>query len=192
MERTYPRTGEPCNTTLLELAGEGDTEAWRQLVDRFSPLVWSVARAQGLGRMDAADVYQTTWLRLVEHLGRLRDPAAVGGWLVATARHEAIRVSRRGARERPVEDHGLDQSATDLDTPEAALLLSEEHRGVLRAFVQLSDRCQRLLRVLSASPTTSYAEVAAELDMPVGSLGPTRGRCLKHLRQLLEGDDDER
>lgn len=190
MERTRPRTDEPSNTTLLELASQGDTDAWRQLVDRFSPMVWSVARAQGLGRMDAADVYQTTWLRLVEHLDRLRDPAAVGGWLVATARNEAIRVSRRGARERPVEDHRMDEPATDLDTPEAALLLSEEHRGVLRAFAQLSERCQRLLRVLSASPTTSYTEIAAELDMPVGSLGPTRGRCLTHLRQLLEGDDE--
>lgn len=189
MEQTYPRTDEPSNAVLVEQAGRGDTDAWHQLVQRFSSLVWSVARSQGLDRIDAADVYQTAWLRLVEHLDRLRDPAAVGGWLVATARNEAIRMSRYRSRERPTEDTAVEEPAADRDHPEIALLLDEERRGVLRAFTQLSHRCQRILRVLAACPVTSYEDVAKELDMPVGSLGPTRGRCLKQMRELLEGAD---
>lgn len=191
MKSTTSRTEEPSNTTLVESAGHGDTAAWRQLVQRFSPLVWSVARAQGLDRMDTADVYQTTWLRLVEHLDRLRDPEAVGGWLVATARNEAIRVRKRGMREQPVEHDLVDGRSTDFDGPEATLLLSEEHRDVLRAFGQLSSRCRRLLRVLATAPDTSYQDIAAQLQMPVGSLGPTRGRCLRDMRRLLEGGEDD-
>lgn len=189
METVHTYTEEPDIASLVKRAAEGDDDAWHQIVHRFSSLVWAVSRSQGLGRVDAADVYQTTWLRLVEHLGGLREPAALAGWLAATARNEAIRVSRHRSREQPAEDHGTDLPAPDRETPEVALLLDEERRRVLLAFAQLSERCQRVLRVVAAGPVSNYDEIAAALDMPVGSLGPTRGRCLSHLRKLLEGDD---
>lgn len=189
MEAIHTHTEEPDLATLVDRAAKGDDDAWHQIVHRFSSLVWAVPRSHGLGRVDAADVYQTTWLRLVEHLGRLREPAALAGWLAATARNEAIRVSRHSSREQPAEDHDTHLLAPERDTPEVALLLDEERRRVLVAFAQLSQRCQRVLRVVAAGPVSNYDQVAASLDMPVGSLGPTRGRCLSHLRRLLEGDD---
>lgn len=186
---------------LVAAAGSGDDGAWRLLVEHFSGLVWSVARGYGLGSADAADVFQTTWLRLTEHLDRLDHPERVGGWLATTARHEALRVLRAGARMVPMDDrfasHLSDLGAA---SPERAVLDAEQDmldadraRLLWHTFGELSARCQRLLRVLMASPPPRYAEVAAALGMPVGSIGPTRARCLAQLREKLvrrgiEGD----
>lgn len=182
--------GERSTGELVRDAGAGDSAAWDELVDRYSGLVWAVARGHRLGHADAADVFQTTWLRLVEHLGRLRQPEHVGGWLSATARHECLRLLRLRSRELPdehvevtVDEH---HGRAGVPGPETALLLREERAEVLVAFGHLPDRCQGLLRLLAADPAPSYAEVSQSLDMPVGSIGPTRGRCLDHLRRLLE------
>jgi RNA polymerase sigma factor (sigma-70 family) len=152
---------------LVRAAGDGDQRAWEALVGRFNGLVWSVARAHGLSRADAADVCQTAWLRLVEHLHRLRDPERVGTWLASTARHEA-----------------LEGAGALAESPEASALASERNDLLWRAFAELPQRCQRLLRVLMADPAPSYQQVAVALEMPIGSIGPTRGRCLDRLRQL--------
>jgi RNA polymerase sigma factor (sigma-70 family) len=170
---------------LVRAAAEGDRDAWDALVDRFNGLVWSVARSHRLSAVDASDVVQTTWLRLVEHLGRLQDPERVGAWLATTARREALRTLRHSARQMPTED--LPETAGDA-TLDAALLLEERDRALWQAFGALSERCQTLLRILVADPPPSYEEVSAALDMPIGSIGPTRQRCLERLRGLAEGE----
>jgi RNA polymerase sigma factor (sigma-70 family) len=183
----------------VRAAAAGDAAAWTALVEGFSGLVWSVARGYRLGHADAADVYQTTWLRLAEHLGRIENPERVGAWLATTARHESLRVTRRSARLVLTADPDLlDPGQADEQSPEQAVLdaeqaaLDEARAAQLwRAFGALSARCQRLLRVLIATPPPNYAEVAAALDMKVGSIGPTRARCLQQLRQLLAGEVSE-
>jgi len=170
---------------LVRAASAGDQRAWEGLIGRFGGLVWSVARAHGLSRADAADVSQTAWLRLVEHLHRLRDPERVGTWLASTARHEALRTLRRARRQLPVgDDAELDRSGPPVDSPEARTLAAERSDILWRAFAALPPRCQTLLRVLMADPPPSYQQVAVAMDMPIGSIGPTRGRCIARLRQL--------
>jgi RNA polymerase sigma factor (sigma-70 family) len=158
-------------------------------VERYSGLVWSVARGHRLGDADASDVAQTVWLRLVESLPRLREPAAVGGWLATTARNESLRLLRRSGREVVEADLGLDGTpADDAYSPEAVLEARERRDLVRHALDRLSLRCQTLLRALAYSSDNSYADISAALDMPVGSIGPTRGRCLDRLRQGLRAD----
>ena len=170
---------------LVHAAADGDRAAWNALVDRYNGLVWSVARSHRLSAVDASDVVQTTWLRLVEHLGRLQDPERVGAWLATTARRECLRTLRHSARLLPTEELPEEGVESRLD---AALLVEERDRALWQAFGGLSDRCQTLLRVLVADPPPSYEEIGAALDMPIGSIGPTRQRCLERLRGLVEGE----
>jgi RNA polymerase sigma factor (sigma-70 family) len=179
---------------LVLAAAQGDGSAWRQLVENFSGLVWSIARGQGLSQADAADALQTTWLRLAEHLNRIENPERVGSWLATTARRESQRLGRLSRRVVVTDNELLleaDQSAA-ADSPEQAVLdaelaMSEAQRDRLlwSALAGLPERCQELLRVLIASPPPSYADIAAAMDMPVGSIGPTRARCLGQLRARL-------
>jgi RNA polymerase sigma factor (sigma-70 family) len=181
-----PGGSDRTTAELVEAAHKGDTGAWGELVGRFSGLVWAVARAHRLDQADAADVCQTVWLRLVENLGRLRDPDHLGGWLRTTTRHECLRVLRRGGREFPEEEANLDVPSPPEQSPEMQLLASERDRIVWTAVSGLSDRCRSLLRVIACAPEASYAEISASLGLPVGSIGPTRARCLEHLRRRLE------
>jgi len=170
---------------LVVGAAAGEQKAWDELVDRFAGLVWHVARSHRLGDADASDVAQTVWLRLVESLPRLREPAAVGGWLATTTRHECLRVLRLTGREVP-DDSSAMVDIPSLDaSPESVVELAEDRHRVRVALDRLSDRCRTLLRALAYSPDDSYAEVSVALGMPVGSIGPTRSRCLEHLRREL-------
>jgi RNA polymerase sigma factor (sigma-70 family) len=169
---------------LVRRAGEGEQRAWDALVERFNGLVWSVARGYGLGDTDAADVVQTTWLRLVEHLSRIREPDHVGAWLATTARREAQRTKRRAARQLPAEEDDLD-TGDPSPGPEVLAVAADRDRVLWRSLLALPERCRTLLRILAADPPPSYQEVSAALSMPVGSIGPTRGRCLELLRQAL-------
>jgi RNA polymerase sigma factor (sigma-70 family) len=170
---------------LVHAAAGGSQDAFDQLVERYAGLVWSVVRAYRLGDDDAQDVFQTTWLRLVEHLDRIREPRALGGWLATTARHESLRLLRQTHRTRPVTDAQLDRPDTGVDGSELTVLDADRDRALWLAFSTLEDRCRQLLRVLIADPAPSYEEVGAALEMPVGSIGPTRRRCLEHLRRSL-------
>jgi RNA polymerase sigma factor (sigma-70 family) len=171
---------------LVLAAVGGDQQAWQGLVERYSGLVWSIARAYGLNGADAADVSQTAWLRLVEHLEGIRDPEAVGAWLATTVRHECVRVLRRAGRVVPTGTDPELPSEDELPDVEERLV-ADQHRDVLwRAFARLPARCRALLRVLMADPPPAYAEAAAALGMPIGSLGPTRARCLARLRASPE------
>lgn len=169
---------------VVRAARNGDHDAWNALVARYSGLVWGVARAHRLADADAADVFQTTWLRLVEHLEDIRNPDGVGAWLATTARHECLRVLRVGQRHVLTDAFDLRDEAVDIDL-DARLLAGERDEALWRAFTGLPERCRSLLRLLVAEPPPSYEEVGAALEMPVGSIGPTRGRCLQQLRERL-------
>ena len=166
---------------LVDAAGEGDQEAWNAIVEQFGGLVWATVRAHRLNAADGAEVVQTTWLRLVEHLDRIRDPERLGGWLAATARNECLRQIRLGAREVPSEMAAFESG--DDSTLDQSLLTAERDRAFWKAFTALGERCQALLRVLMAETEPSYQEVSAALGMPIGAIGPTRRRCLERLAQ---------
>lgn len=177
------------NSRLLAAAACGDQSAWDLLVERHVGLLWSIARGYRLNTADAADAVQNTWLRLVEHLDRIAEPERLAGWLATTARRECVHVLRRAGRERPGGSAELlEQLPNGAPALDAGLLLDERDAALWRALATLPGRCQRLLRVLMASPPPSYAEVAAALDMRIGSIGPTRQRCLDRLRQVAGSD----
>jgi RNA polymerase sigma factor (sigma-70 family) len=168
---------------LLARAAEGDQAAWNALVDRFSQLVWSIARGFRLDEATAKDVSQTVWLRLVENADRITDPERLPGWLATTCRREALRV--KGARDRMVPTDFEYDVVDDSPSLEAMLVEDEEAREVVAAFGRLSEECQQLLRLLSAEPPLSYEEISEILDRPIGSLGPTRARCLERLKAAM-------
>ena len=170
--------------SLLARAAQGDQRAWAELVDQHNSLLYAVARSFRLDVADAGDVVQTTWLRLVEHLDRIRDPEHLGAWLATTARRESLRVLRAAAREAPVPDE-VTASMLDVqvESPELLAILSDQATRLWQAFKRLPEHCFRLLRSLLAAPPPSYAEVAAALGIPIGSIGPNRSRCLDKLRR---------
>jgi RNA polymerase sigma factor (sigma-70 family) len=177
-------------SSLVAAAAGGEGRAWERLIEQFSGLIWSIAGSYGLGRADAADVVQVTWLRLVEHLGHLKDPTRVGAWLVTTARRECLHLLRAGNREIVADDDGrFERGGPSPRSPESQVLENERARLVWRSFRQLSIRCQELLRaLLFAYPALSYDQVAEAFSMPIGSIGPTRARCLDQLRRTLGSD----
>ena len=171
------------NGELVTAATAGDQRAWDALVGRYTSLLWAIARSYRLPTADAADVVQTTWLRLVEHLDQVADPDRLPGWLATTTRRECLRLLRRADRETA--------TAALLDVPDdapeldAGILGDERDAALWRAFSQLDEFCQRLLRVLTADPAPSYSEVSGSLGIKIGSIGPTRARCLAKLRGLM-------
>jgi RNA polymerase sigma factor (sigma-70 family) len=176
---------------LVRRAAAGDHQAWECLVDQFSRLIWSITVEFKLVESDAADVVQTTWLRLLEHIDRIQYPDRVGSWLAATARNECLR--SLAARKRVVLGHddvdlGTVAAAATAPTPEVdERLLADERDQVVRdAMSRLPGRWQRLLEMLMADPPVPYTEISDQLGLPIGSIGPTRGRCLARLRVLLQ------
>ena len=179
---------EDTDADLLLRARAGDASAWEAMVERLGSRVWAVARAYRLGNADAEDVFQVTWMRLLTHLDSIREPARVGAWLASTARHESLRVLRRSGRQVPSGDDS-DFDVPDPLTPpaEAGLIASERQSAVWTALGMLPAHCQRLLRLFMTDPWPTYEEVSQALDIPLGSIGPTKGRCLEHLRRRLGG-----
>ena len=171
------------NARIVSAAARGDQAAWNQLVERYSSLLWAVARAHRLSTGDAADVVQTSWLRLVEHLPKIRNPERIGPWLATTARRESLLALRRSARCQPTDEIDL-RADPGLDV-DARLLRDERDAALRTAFERLPVRDQALLRLLTTDPAPSYEEISAALDMPVGSIGPTRGRAVERLRRQL-------
>lgn len=178
------------NEALLRAAAAGDQSAWNTIVDRYNRLLWAIARGYGLDSTRAADVVQTTWLRLIENLDRIVEPGRLAGWLATTTRRECMQALRREKRESPaVTSDFLENEPGNARELDARLLEDERDAALWRAFGQLPERCQLLLRVLMATPPPAYAEVAAALDMAIGTIGPTRKRCLAHLRRLALAHD---
>ena len=172
------------NARMIAAAARGNQTAWNEIVEQYSGVLWSVARAHRLSTGDAADVVQTSWLRLVEHLSEIRNPGGIGAWLATTARRESLRTLRRAAYSEPSDD--LDVLADPLPVEVDGRLLRDERDAALwRAFERLPGRDQALLRLLTAEPASSYEEISAALKMPIGSIGPTRARALERLRREL-------
>jgi RNA polymerase sigma factor (sigma-70 family) len=163
----------------------GDQEAWVTLTDRYTGMLWSVARGMRLSQADAADAVQTTWLRLVERIDTLREPQHLGSWLVTTVRRESLATLRRSARMRPGLSEGWEDIPAASDPLDEALMREERDVALWKAFNTLNARCRSLLRLLIADPPPSYTEVSEAFDMPVGSIGPTRQRCLNTLRKIM-------
>jgi RNA polymerase sigma factor (sigma-70 family) len=174
---------DPTVRKLVERALDGDQEAWDAIVRRYAPLVWSRCRELGLSGSDAEDVAASVWLRLVERLHTLREPAALPGWIATTTRREGLHLLRGTSRVVPVEDDvwGADESAVDEE-----LLRQELHIALREAFAELDERCRRLLSMLFSEPPTPYAVICDELDMKIGSIGPSRQRCLEKLRGRMD------
>jgi RNA polymerase sigma factor (sigma-70 family) len=173
--------------TLVIQAAAGDEGAWSRLVDHYARLVWAVTRSFRLTDSDAADVSQTTWLRLLEHIDRV-DPVRVGAWLVVTARRECLRVLALRKRMLLSYDEAAFERLPGNDPElDEDLIAGERAVDVRRALQCLPDRQQRLLEMLMADPPPPYAEISATLGLPIGSIGPMRGRCLDKLRVLLAG-----
>ena len=181
--------GEPRDLrALLAAASCGDQDAWNALVTEFSSLLWGVARAHRLSHEDAADVVQNTWLRLTDRLHTIEKPEALPGWLATTARNEALSTLRRQGREHLVRDDDVAERVVDEEAErlDVALLDSERDRELWTQFGRLPESCQRLLRVLMSCDRPNYRSVSEALSMSVGSIGPTRMRCLEKLRRLLQ------
>ena len=176
---------DPQVIDLVTRARNGDRSAWDALVDRYSPLIWSTCRRYQLDRPDAEDVGQAVWLRLLEHLDNLREPAALPGWLATTIRRECCRVRRARGQQAPAdrvpdaEDLPDEQAAAAVDE----LLTAERHAALHAAFSDLPPSCKQLLELLIADPPVPYAEISARLGIPIGSIGPTRSRCLDRMRR---------
>ena len=176
---------EPTASELVGAAVAGDAAAWNGLVDRFAGLVWAIARRHRLSAADAADVSQTTWLRLVEHLERIEKPERIGAWLATTARHESLRVLRlasRRSRRRTRTSSTSPAPTSPMSTPRCS------RPTVLTSWAS-SSRASRpgagqLLHVLMSEDTPNYVEVGSQIGMPTGSIGPTRARCLERIRRL--------
>jgi RNA polymerase sigma factor (sigma-70 family) len=173
---------------LVSAARQGSEDALGQIVTELSPLLWQVARAAGLSTSDAEDVLQTVWMRLLAHLDGIHTSAALTGWLVTTTRREAWRVSAVARKQVPADTEVLSALPDRGPGSEEQVIIDDQRRVLWQAIGQLSPRCQELLRIVAFVPRPDYAVVAAELGMPTGSVGPTRGRCLAKLRALLAGD----
>jgi RNA polymerase sigma factor (sigma-70 family) len=172
-------------TDLVTRARNGDKRAWDDLVERYAPLMWSICRRHQLSDADAGDVHQNVWLQLVSHLDTIRDPAALPGWLATATQRECARVRRatRGPHAGgSVPDAGAiaDQQA---GMAEQELLAAERHAALREALTRLPPCCQQLIGMLIQDPPVPYAQISASLNIPVGSIGPRRGRCLDKLRR---------
>jgi RNA polymerase sigma factor (sigma-70 family) len=172
---------------LVRRAAEGDHWAWERLVDQFARLIWALTRDFRLGESDAADVFQATWLRLLEHIDRLEQPARVGSWLAATAKNECLRSLSARKKVMLVQDDVTLKDGVAHEPEIDERLLSEERAQAVRdALSRLPSRWRRLVEMLMADPPVPYTEISDRLGLPVGSIGPTRGRCLERLRVLLQ------
>jgi len=186
--------GGPTSSALYDVATDafrrwraGDESALDDLVRLMSPVLWHVVRACGLDREASEDVVQTTWVALVKNADSVRDAQAITRWLCTGARREAWRVSKVSTRTRPVEDEVLDARMPLQTSPEAEVVTNDESALLWQALGRLPERCQKLLRIVAWEPRPDYTAVAAGLQMPVGSIGPTRRRCLDKLRVELGG-----
>jgi RNA polymerase sigma factor (sigma-70 family) len=175
---------------LLDAARGGSEDALGQITAELSPMLWHVARAAGLGSDDAEDVVQTVWERLLSHLADIRVPQALVSWLVVTTKHEAWRLRSSGRRNVPADQEWLTALPDRGAGTEEQVVVDEQHRALWRAVGKLSALCQELLRIVAFVPRPDYQSVSVALDMPVGSIGPTRGRCLEKVRALLREELD--
>jgi RNA polymerase sigma factor (sigma-70 family) len=180
----YPMCDDPVVIDLVTRARTGEKQAWDALVERYAPLIWCICRRHRLGAAGAEDVGQSVWVQVLDHLDKIRDPAALPGWLATTTRRECLRVLRAapGAISAVQMLNAENIPDEQADTAGQELLAAERHVALREAFSHLPPHCQRLMAMLIADPPASYAEISTKLGIPVGCIGPKRGRCLDKLR----------
>jgi RNA polymerase sigma factor (sigma-70 family) len=178
---------QPDVRTVLAAAASGDERAWDELLDRFGSMIWAIARAHRLCDADAADVMQATWTALLTHLDQLKDPDRVGAWLATTARRECLRLLGQARSMVPFGDDLPEPEASGPD-PIEGLEVDQRDTALWRSFRRLRDSDQALLRLLIADPAPSYEVISAALEIPIGSIGPTRSRALARLQRELRRD----
>jgi len=175
-------------TDAFRRSRDGDARALDELVRTMTPVLWHIVRAYGLQPAHVDDVVQTTWLTFVRRQDDIADPKAVAGWLTTCARREAWRTARAGRRTVAVEDAALESRSPRAEPAEHLAHVSDRDRRLWAAVGALDERCRRLLRIVAFEERPDYAGIAQDLAMPIGSIGPTRRRCLGKLRTELEGD----
>jgi len=179
------------DNTLVRECLSGNRKAWEQLVQRYSRLIYGVALRRGLGEEDAADVFQTVCVKLLANLEKLKDDQHLIGWMITTAKHECSHLLRQKYRQhtsfsQTTGDSKLDSLAAEDGLPMDMVIQLEEEHLVRLAVEDLNLRCRQLIELLYLdNPPASYADVSARLDIPSGSIGPTRARCLKGLKEKL-------
>lgn len=178
-------TADRSTAELVAAACDHDPRAWEELVLRYRGLICSIARSFRLGEPDVADVVQNTWLRALERLGTVREPEHLGGWLATTAHRECLALLRRRARDA-ADSLCVGEVRATVPGPETVLLRREAHVIVRHAVAELPGRRRALVGALFDDVVSSYADVARALDLPPGSIGPTRRRALGVLRRTLE------
>ena len=176
---------DPLVIHLVTRARGGDKRAWDALIERYAPLIWSICRKYRLGRDDAEDVGQNVWMRLVAQLDKIRNPAALAGWLATTTRRECGRLVRGAQAPGAVVCEFDPEVIPDerAGAVEQELLAAERHAALREAFTCLPPEGQRLISMLVADPPVAYAEISARLGIPIGSIGPTRSRYLDRMRR---------
>jgi RNA polymerase sigma factor (sigma-70 family) len=173
-------------TRLVQAAAAGDHEAWDSLVNRYVALLWSIAFRHGLNESDAADVVQNTWLRLFEHIDQVREPARIGSWLATTAQRESLRCVAQRRRVVLSDDETAFDGPDRLQAPLDEALLAREQAAAARAALdELPPTWRSLVELLTQDPPLSYERICADLGVPIGSIGPTRGRCVRRLRAIV-------
>lgn len=173
---------------LFRAFRDGDESQMSELVQLLTPILWHTVRAQRVERDTAEDVLQTVWLAFVRSADSISDPQAVLQWLIVSARREAWRVVKRTDRVEPTDFDPEDVVVSGVDLPEELVLRNDSQAQLWQHIAQLPERCQALLRVIAFADRPDYAAVARSLGMPIGSIGPTRGRCLAKLRMQLAND----
>jgi RNA polymerase sigma factor (sigma-70 family) len=175
---------DPSVIALVTRAASGDQDAWNEIIERYAPLVWSICTRYQLRNQDIEDVGQTVWLLLVEQLGKLRDPAALPGWLATTTQRECLRLVS-AARKADGAMTKLDDALLVVDAAviEQEILMAERNAALRLALRELPPHCQQLLSMLISDPPRSYKEISAAMEVPIGSIGPQRARCLERLRR---------
>lgn len=182
------------DSPLIRACLAGDRHAWETLISRYRRLIYSIPIRCGLGTDDADDLFQTVCLRLLENLENLKDEEHLTAWIITTGRREAWRVSRQKRRREALLSHGAGDSEAELEAvvdadplPEQVVVQLTEEQLTRQALEELGGHCAALLRLLyQTDPVPAYAEIARQLHVPEGSIGPTRARCLQKLRRILE------
>jgi RNA polymerase sigma factor (sigma-70 family) len=184
LARATPTARDVLVTRLVSRATAGDQAAWSEIVERYAPLIYAICQGYRLSGHDFEDVGQQVWMRLAEQIGRLREPAALPGWLATTTTRECARAWRRAQLTEPLAGQLEDRARSASDAPiDTAILAAEQGAALRAAMAELPPRSQQLLAMLIHDPPYSYQEISAKLRIPVGSIGPQRARCLDRLRR---------
>jgi RNA polymerase sigma factor (sigma-70 family) len=171
---------------IVAAASRGEPWAWTSLMHSFGNMVMAIARSCRLNEADVNEVHQTTWLRLIENIDRIEQPDRIGAWLATTAKRESLRIVRSAGSVSYAQEQLLQRPDTDVKPFDAGPIAEERAEVLRRAFELLPPHCYRLLSLMVVDDPPSYKELSLALSMPIGSIGPTRGRCLEHLRRIME------